>query len=79
MAETITVTGDNLTLDLLLVRAYGLSGQTLVGEALLLNKGLAALGPVLPVGTVITLPDKPKAKSVTETVSVVSLFGDTEP
>ncbi|WP_319568389.1 tail protein X [Cohaesibacter marisflavi] len=76
MANSFTVMGDNLTLDLVLCRVYSVSAQSLVEDTLALNPGLAALGLVLPFGTEIILPDRPSA-TATETVSVVSLFGDT--
>lgn len=75
MAETITVEGDNLTLDLLLVRFFGLVGQSLVVETLSLNPGLSDAGVVLPIGKRIILPDKPETPTATETVEVVTLFG----
>lgn len=74
MAETITIRGEGISLDLLLWRRYGVRGQGLVEEALVLNPGLAALGPVLPLGTVVTIPDLPPAASA-PAVKVVSLFG----
>lgn len=61
MPETITVAGDNLSLDLILYRRDGRAGQDLVEAALALNPGLAALGPVIPVGTRVILPDPPLA------------------
>lgn len=74
MAETITVKGEGLTLDKLLWRRYGVRGQSLVEEALEINPGLAALGPVLPFGTVVMLPELPPETA--PAVAVVSLFGD---
>lgn len=59
MPQTITVTGDNVSLDLILYRRDGRRGQELVAAALTLNPGLAALGPVIPVGTRVILPDPP--------------------
>jgi phage tail protein X len=59
MADRITIAGDNLTVDLLLYRRDGRAGQALVEAAYELNPGLADLGPVLPVGTVVLLPDRP--------------------
>lgn len=73
MAQKIKVAGDNLTLDLLLVRRHGLKGQRLVAETLAINPGLADQGPILPVGLEITLPDLPV--DVAEPVKVVTLFG----
>ncbi len=74
MPETIVVRGEAVTLDLLLWRRHGVRGQALVEEALDLNPGLAALGPVLPLGTPVILPDLPTLPA-TPPVRVVSLFG----
>lgn len=73
MAEIVTVRGEAITLDLLLWRRYGVRGQGLVEEALDINPGLAALGPVLPLETVVVLPELPA--QTTPAVTVVSLFG----
>lgn len=57
MPETYTVKQQHLSLDLILWRRFGRPGQRLVEQAYVLNPGLAALGPILPVGTVVLLPD----------------------
>lgn len=75
MAETITIRGEGITLDLLLWRRYGVRGQTLVEATLDLNPGLAALGPVLPLGTSVTIPDLPPATQPMR--RYVSMFGAT--
>lgn len=74
MAETVTVTRDRVALDLILYRRYGVAGQSLVAAALELNPGLAKLGSILPIGTVVTLPDAPVV-SPAATRDVVDLFG----
>jgi phage tail protein X len=74
MAQSFTIKRERLTLDLLLFQAYGPEGQDLVEEALLLNPGLAALGPVIPLGTTVTIPDRPSTDQFTVR-PVVSLFG----
>lgn len=71
MPETITVTGDNLTLDLLLWRRYGVRGQDLIEEAMRLNP--ERVEPFLPVGAEVILPDLPAA--TTPERAVVTLFG----
>ncbi|WP_298981597.1 tail protein X [uncultured Roseibium sp.] len=71
MAQTVTVVGDNLTLDLILYRTYGVRGQELIEETMTLNPDLT--DAFLPVGAVVTLPDLP-AETV-ETQDVVTLFG----
>jgi phage tail protein X len=73
MPETITVRGDNITLDLLLWRRHGVRGRSLLEQTYELNQDLAALGPVLPLGTVVTLPDL--AEETVGARNVVSLFG----
>jgi phage tail protein X len=65
---------ENTTLDLLLWRLHGAAGAALLEDAYALNEGLAELGPVLPVGTELLLPElapKPALKDV----PVVTLFG----
>lgn len=51
-----SVQGD--TVDLICWRYYGRTAGVLE-QVLGSNRGLAALGPVLPMGTMITLPDQP--------------------
>lgn len=71
MAETITIAGDNLTLDLILWRKFGVRGQSLVEEAMELNPDL--IDPLLPIGATVILPDLPE--ETTTTREVVTLFG----
>ncbi|MCX2722626.1 tail protein X [Roseibium salinum] len=71
MPQAINVVGDNLTLDLILWRKYGVRGQALVEETMALNPDLR--GPFLPVGAVVTLPDLPSEQTATR--EVVTLFG----
>lgn len=59
MPQRIVVHEQGATLDLLLWRAHGRKGQSLVEAALVANPGLAALGPVIPQGTTILIPDLP--------------------
>ena len=73
MAEWEEIKGEGIVLDLLLHRKYGVRGRELVEQTLVLNPGLAALGPVLPLGTRVLLPDLPELSPVTK--RVVSLFG----
>ena len=51
--QVIAQQGDSI--DSLCWRHLGTSA--VVEQALLLNPGLAALGPILPMGTAVTLPD----------------------
>jgi len=71
MAETITVAGDNLTLDLILWREYGVRGQELVEEAMELNPDL--VDAFLPIGAAVVLPVLPVEAVATR--KVVTLFG----
>lgn len=61
MTETVTIAGAGIVLDLLLWRRFGDKGIALVEETLALNPGLAAVGPILPAGTVVVLPEAPPA------------------
>lgn len=74
MPETVTVRGEGISLDLLLWRRHGVRGQGLVVAALELNQGLAGLGPVLPLGTVVKLPELPP-EDARPPRRIVSLFG----
>lgn len=53
------------TLDLLLHRYYGYTAG-ITEQVLALNPRLAELGPVLPIGTLVTLPDAPTQATVTQ-------------
>lgn len=59
MPQRFIVQQEGVTLDLLLWRIHGRKGQGLVEAALVANPGLAALGPVIPLGTAIVIPDLP--------------------
>lgn len=72
MAETFTVRGEGLTVDLVLWRKYGLRGRSLIEATLDANPGLGKLGPYLPLGTVFTIPNLPA--ETTPAVNRVSLF-----
>lgn len=73
MSEQITIAGDNIVLDALLVRYYGIAGQSLLAKTLEINQGLARLGEIVPHGTVITMPGAPtEQRFVAE--ELVSLF-----
>lgn len=73
MAEWAEIKGEGVVLDLLLHRKYGVRGRELVEQTLVLNPGLASLGPVLPLGTRVLLPDLPGPSPAKK--RVVSLFG----
>jgi phage tail protein X len=57
--QRIVIHEQGASLDLLLWRAHGRKGQSLVEAALVANPGLAALGPTIPQGTAILIPDLP--------------------
>ncbi len=56
--QTITVKGEGITLDLLLWRAYGVRGRSLIERSLSLNVDMARLGTVIPMGTKV-IPPRP--------------------
>ncbi|WP_338910680.1 tail protein X [Mycetohabitans rhizoxinica] len=66
--KVISSQGD--TLDVLCWRHYGRTDGT-VEAAFLANPGLAELGVVLPLGTIIELPD---ASAIASTAPLVQLF-----
>lgn len=59
------------TLDALLARDLAL-GSEAIGIVLAANRGIAALGPVLPLGTPVVVPDDAIAAPVK--VAVVNLW-----
>lgn len=75
MPIPVTVIRENTTVDLLLWRAHGRRGVTgaMLAATYELNPGLAALGPVLPLRTRVSLPDLPAASSPARRPAV-SLF-----
>ncbi|MCF1502893.1 tail protein X [Afifella sp. H1R] len=74
MAETITIRGEGISVDLLLWRRYGVPGRALVETTLTLNPGLADAGAVLPLGSKVILPELPRRDVAVER-KVVTLFG----
>jgi phage tail protein X len=54
--ERITVEGDGITVSLLVWRRFRRPMLGLVEAILERNPGLAGLGPILPVGTVLEIP-----------------------
>lgn len=54
--ERITVEGDGITVSLLVWRRFRRPMPGLVEMILERNPGLAGLGPILPVGTVLEIP-----------------------
>ena len=73
--RTVTIKGEPILLDQLLAAEYGpVLARELLPAALDLNPGLAALGPVIPMGTVVALPEKPSPSTFAPR-HVVTLFG----
>ena len=68
----IKVAGDGISVDLLIWRKYKRPMPGLLEQVLDINPGLAALGPILPIGTVVKLPTV-KPPPVTE-LAVVRLW-----
>lgn len=73
MAEKITIRGAAISLDLLLWRRYGVRGRELVVSTLEANPDLADLGPIIPLGTVINIPDL--SVNIPTSRKLVTLFG----
>lgn len=77
MPTTVKVIRSGTTAELLLWKHGGPRGATSVRltEMLEMNRGLAALGPVLPLGTLVTIPDlPPRSEIARQTAPIVSLF-----
>jgi phage tail protein X len=62
-------TQDKEMVDMIAFRHYGRQDGGLVEAVYAANRGLAALGPKLPAGTLVVLPDAP-ALPVIETVTL---------
>lgn len=73
MPVTIEIKTERVSVDLLLFRKYGVRGQSMVEETLVLNHGLADLGAYLPLGSTVVLPDLPVAEN-TYPEKPISLF-----
>ena len=68
----IKVAGEDISVDLLIWRKYKRPMPGLLEQVLDINPGLAALGPILPIGTVVKFPNV-KPPTVTE-LAVVRLW-----
>lgn len=73
MSQVVTVKSTGLSVDLILFRAYGVAGRSLISQTYDDNPGLAALDGELPLGTTFTIPDRPVAATTVK--KRVSLFG----
>lgn len=65
----VYITKQNEMVDMVCRRAYG-DESGYVETVLDVNPGLAALGPILPIGTKVVLPDLPKAAPERKIVSL---------
>jgi phage tail protein X len=63
IARTVMVEGDGIALDRLIFEAMG--REDLVPVVLDANPGLAALGPILPVGTRVCIPEPDASEAIT--------------
>lgn len=68
--ETVTVQGDNLTVSLIVWRRFSKPVPGLVEAIYDATPGLAALGAVLPVGTVLTIPVPAQATTAAQLAPV---------
>ena len=67
--EPVTVEGDGLTVSLIVWRRFKAPMPGLVEQVYGINPGLAALGPVLPVGTAFLLPiPTPRSQTVLDPI-----------
>jgi len=74
MADTVTAKqGDTVELLLWRERGIGVAGLDAIYAA---NPGLADRGPVLPMGTVVTVPAAVTAASSTPSLNLVQLWDD---
>lgn len=64
MAQTVTITGEEITLSLISWRRHKRRRPGYVESVLALNPGLAAKGVHIPVGTTFILPDDPVGPKV---------------
>ena len=71
--EIVEVAGDGMMLDAILWQGYRRPTPGLFEKVLDINPGLAALGPVLPHGTVIKIPVQREA-SAPATLTPVRLW-----
>ena len=71
--EPITISGEGITVSLLLWRRFGQPIAGLVERVYDVNPGLGALGPILPVGTIVRVPVPAPRKSAD--VTPVRLWG----
>lgn len=69
----VMVSREQMTVDLVVWQAFGRQDDALVEHTFALNPGLAGLGPFLPVGTEIELPEATAERPVL--IETVRLWG----
>lgn len=69
MPKTTTTTRQGETVDLVCRRTYGRT-RAVTEAVLAANPGLAAKGPILPMGTVVIIPDRAPATTQAPLVSL---------
>lgn len=74
MAETVTIAGQGISIDLLLWRKWGEGGRKLLAQVQDLNPGISALGVFLPPGTVVILPEAGPTRENATTTAAIDLF-----
>jgi phage tail protein X len=73
MPKTITIQREDVVLDALLWRLFGVRGRRLLEETYELNPGLASRDLFLPIGTQVLIPDLPAETAAA--VKIITLFG----
>jgi phage tail protein X len=69
---SVKVAREDMTLDLVVWQALGRQDDQLVERTLDLNPGIGALGDILPVGTIVALPELARRSEPSETVRLWS-------
>lgn len=73
LAETVTVMGEHLTVDLIVWRKFRKPMPGLVEKVFHLNPGLAANGEFLALGTVFTIPEVDD-NATSQDIELISLW-----
>ena len=73
IAKTVMVEGDRIALDALVFDVTG--REDMVAAVLDANPGLAAKGPILPVGTLVKIPEATAAEEI-EPAQDVTLWSE---
>lgn len=73
IVRTVIVEGEGIALDALLFRLTG--REDMVPAVLDVNPDLAAIGPILPAGTQVKIPDMPAEEAIA-TIATVTLWSE---